>query len=257
MPDGINEGMIRKICFSVIENLSRHLGEESVSSIGREVAKAIVKAVESEKEESIKEEIISVCLNLHQQGFFAGTSGNVSARVKRNEFLITPSGLKKGEISSNQLIKMNLGGKQTGGDLSPSSEYKMHLIVYRKREDVGAIVHAHPPFATGFAAAGIPLDNKVLPEAILVLGRIPLVEYGTPSTWEVPGALDPYLEGNQAFLLMNHGALTLGKNLHEAAHRMETLELFAKVILIARMLGGEKLLTDEQLNKLATLSPDK
>jgi L-fuculose-phosphate aldolase len=127
---------------------------------------------------------------------------------------------------------------------------KMHLASYLQRPDVGAIIHAHPPFATAFAAAGLALDMPVLPEAILILGSVPLVEYGMPSTDEVPEKLTPYLPDHNVFLLANHGALVFGKNIKEASHRMETLELYAKVILMARILGGEKLLSAENLERL-------
>jgi L-fuculose-phosphate aldolase len=126
----------------------------------------------------------------------------------------------------------------------------MHLFCYKKRPDIGAIVHGHPPFSTGFAAAGLSLDKTVLPEALLILGKVPLVEYGTPSTKEVPQRLEPYVLSHNVFLLANHGALTLGRNLAEACHRMETLELFAKIITISRMLGGEKTLSKEEEEKL-------
>jgi len=198
-----------------------------------------------------KNEMVETCRYLQQKGFFPGTSGNVSIRLDENSFLITPSGQRKDTLSENSLISVDSEGNMQGNRGRASSELKMHLFSYSVRSDVNAIVHAHPPFSTGFATAGIPLDRPVLPEAILILGSIPLVEYGTPSTWEVPLALEPYLSSHDTFLLSNHGALTLGHDLREAAHRMETLELFAQVVVIARMLGGEKLLTKAHLEKLA------
>jgi L-fuculose-phosphate aldolase len=197
--------------------------------------------------------IIEVCRNLRRQGFFAGTSGNVSVRLGENEFLITPSGVGKDELLPDQLIRMNLEGQKLEGELAASSEYRMHRLIYRRRPEICAVVHAHPPFCTGFAAAAIPLNSAVLPEAVLILGRVPLVEYGTPSTEEVPEKLECCLGKNQAFLLANHGALTLGKTVEEAAHRMETLEFLARVTVIARTLGGEKPLNEEQLKKILAI----
>jgi len=203
------------------------------------------------EEELMRKEMVRVSRDLHEMGFFAGTSGNISVRLSENMLLITPSGVNKSLLSPDQIVKVDSEGNVLSGRGKASSEMKMHLISYQERGDIGAVVHAHPPFATGFAAAEIPLDRPVLPEAILILGSIPLVEYGTPSTWEVPRALAPHLKGHNAFLLAHHGTLTFGRDLNEAAHRTDTLELFARVILIARMLGGEKLLTAEQLEKLA------
>lgn len=243
---------ITKICAEILDNLHSN-SIKMDSNLLKNVSTSLVEALEEERENNLKKEIIDIAKNLQEKGFFPGTSGNISVRLNERELLITPAGINKGGIKTSQIIKTNLKGDKTSGEGNPSSEIKMHLSIYCKRPDAGAIVHAHPSFATGFAAAGLSLDQQVLPEAILVLGRIPLVEYGTPSTWELPNALEKYLPGNNAFLLANHGALTLGKNLIEASHRMETLEVFAKVILIARILGGEKLLTPEQLKKLANL----
>lgn len=224
-----------------------HEGKLNISTI-RDFA---LEAYGEFRESSLKKEIVETCRYLQQKGFFPGTSGNVSIRLDDNRFLITPSGQRKDTLSEESLISVDREGNILCDKGRASSELKMHLFSYSRRSDINAIVHAHPPFSTGFAAAGIPLDRPVLPEAILILGSIPLVEYGTPSTWEVPLALEPYLSSHDTFLLSNHGALTLGRDLREAAHRMETLELFAQVVVIARMLGGEKLLTKAHLEKLA------
>jgi L-fuculose-phosphate aldolase len=251
IPSTIAENIAARVRSSLVSlgasscELALHPGLEEV------VRRSIIRILEEQREEELKEAMVKTCRNLHGLGFFAGTSGNVSARLSSDEILITPTGVNKGELAVEQIVKVNRRGDKLGGAGSPTSEMKMHLFSYEKRSDVNAIVHAHPPFATGFAAAGIPLDRPVLPEAILILGSIPLVEYGTPSTWEVPIALEPHLLDNNAFLLANHGTLTFGSELMQAAHRTETIELFAKIILIARLLGGEKLLTKEHLEKLA------
>jgi L-fuculose-phosphate aldolase len=241
------EDLTSKIVSSLIEK-SPGISISQVETVVRRVVSVYAREVE---EERLGEEIVGIGKHLYGLGFLAGTSGNISARLPDDTIIITPSGMIKGQMVEGDIVRIDLDGNIIGASSrNPSSELKMHIHSYRKRTDVQAIVHAHPPFATGFAAAGLPLDVRVLPEAVLVMGEIPLVEYGTPSTWEVPEKLDPYLAGNNVFLLENHGALTLGRNLEEASHRMETLELFAKVIVIARMLGGEKILSKENLGKL-------
>jgi L-fuculose-phosphate aldolase len=116
----------------------------------------------------------------------------------------------------------------------------MHLFIYQRRDDVKAIIHAHPPFATAFATAGLSLEGYVLPEVIVNLGKIPLAKYATPSTEEVPLSIEPFVEKHDAFLLQNHGAVTLGSSLKDAYFKMEKLEHYAMIILLARILGGEK-----------------
>lgn len=248
-----SEEQIKKVCHNVLENLANVIDTSEWQDMSVNVAAAVTLALNADKEAALKEELVNVSRSLYCQGFFAGTSGNISVRLSSERLMVTPSSVSKLKLAPQQIVVTDPDGNYISGDGSPSSEIKMHLAIYKKRQDVNAVVHAHPPFTTGFAAAGLPLDQPVLPEAILVLGRIPIVEYGTPSTWELPEALDPYIKDHNAFLLANHGALTIGSDLVQAAHRIETMELFAKVILIARMLGGEKLLTEEQLKKLANI----
>lgn len=135
----------------------------------------------------------------------------------------------------------------------PSSEIKMHLRCYEERADVGAVLHAHPPAATGYAVANIPLDEYSMIETVLTLGSIPVTPYGTPSTYEVPDAIAPYLGEHDALLLQNHGALTVGADVVTAYYRMETLELFAKISLNAHLLGGAKELSGENIDRLISM----
>jgi len=248
--DELPAEMVGRICLEVTARILPHLDGASAPDLIGRVARVVVGALREERERSLGNELVSICRQLASRGFMEGTAGNVSARLDGGRFLITPSGVRKGELEPGQLSLMSVSGEHLGGG-RPSSEARMHRIIYAVRPDVGAVVHAHPPYATGFAAAGIPLDQPVLPEAILVLGRVPLVEYGTPSTDEVPGTLEPHLAGHDVFLLANHGALALGSNLDQARHRMETLELFANLLLVARLMGGEQLLSGEQLERLA------
>lgn len=255
MDSPIPEKVVRIIISRICENLQDQENKShfvcSNYNLSYIIGEVTTRVLKEYKELIVKNSIIRACQNLYQMGYFAGTSGNISVRMENGEFFITASGINKGNITPDGIIKSNKKGEKISGFGEPSSEIKMHLYSYEKRRDINAIVHAHPPFATGFATAGIPLDKPVLPEAILVLGSIPLVKYGTPSTWEIPQMLEPYLADHNVFLLANHGTLAFGKDLAQAVHRTETLELFAKVILIARMLGGEKLLTKEHLEKLS------
>ena len=183
-------------------------------------------------------------------GFVAANDGNITVKASDNVFYATPTGVSKGYMTPDMIIKVDKDGKVLDGRLKPSSELKMHMRVYDERPDVRSVVHAHPPTATGFAIAGIPLDKFTMPEAIIFLGTVPLTEYGTPSTDEIPNSISKYLQSYDAFLLENHGALTVGNSLLNAFFKMETLEFYAKISLVARQLGGEQELTCEQIDKL-------
>ena len=201
----------------------------------------------------VREEICEIGRRIHSNGFVAANDGNISVKVSENEFYCTPTGVSKGFMTPDMILKVNDKGEVLEGSLKPSSEFKMHLRVYRERPDIRAVVHAHPPTATGFAVCGLPLDKYIMPEAVIFLGTVPITPYGTPSTQEVPDAITPYLKGHDALLLENHGALTYGPTLKDALFRMETLEFYAKIMMITKLLGGAKELTNEQVNKLMDL----
>lgn len=201
-------------------------------------------------EYEVRKEICEIGKRIYNKGFVAANDGNITVKMADNLFMATPTGVSKGYMTPDMLIKVDGEGKVIEGRLKPSSELKMHMRVYKERPDVGAVVHAHPPTATGFAIAGIPLDKFTMPEAIISLGTVPLAKYGTPSTDEIPDAVSVYLQDYDAFLLENHGALTVGNNLLTAYFKMETLEFYAKISLVARQLGGEQELTCDQIEKL-------
>ena len=169
----------------------------------------------------IKKEICEVGHKLWAKGFVAANDGNISVKISENEYYCTPTGVSKGDLTPDMIIKVDKDGKKLEGKLNPSSEIKMHMRVYRERPDVTAVVHAHPPVATAFTVADIDLDQYILPEAVLTIGDVPTCDYGTPSTMEIPDSLDPYLQDHDAFLLRNHGALTVGCNLQKAFFVME------------------------------------
>jgi L-fuculose-phosphate aldolase len=202
---------------------------------------------------TIKKDIVWVCRKLEALGFVPATDGNVSVRLDSKSILITPSMLRKGDIKESQLLVTDLEGKVLEGKGRPSSEIKMHLYAYKMRPDIKAIVHAHPPFATAFAAAGLDLRAPLLPEVVLTVGPVPLAPYATPSTDEVPRSIAPLIKKHQALLLANHGVLALGQSLEEALQRMERVEHLAKISLLARLLKRPQYLNKKQLQGLLDL----
>ena len=182
-------------------------------------------------------DIVRVCQRLYERGLVAGPDGNVSVRLVDESILVTPSGLSKVDVGPDDLVVVDLEGQVLEGTLTPSSELRMHLRIYQRRGDVRAVVHAHPPTATGFAVAGEGLVAPVLPEVILQMGTVPLVPYVTPGTDALADSFEPWLDGHDAFLLANHGATTLGPTLDIAHQRMESLEHAAQILLTARQLG--------------------
>jgi len=204
-------------------------------------------------EPALRDAIVEVGRRLYARGYTASNDGNISARLDANRLLMTPKSVCKGFMSADMMVITDLDGKKLAGDREPSSEMQMHLEVYRQRPDANAVVHAHPPTATGFAVAGIPLDRAVLAEVITTLGSVPLADYATPSTKELPDAVRRYVKAHDGMLLANHGALTLGSDLFGAYYKMETIEHFAKISLVARLLGGERLLSRQEVDRLQGL----
>jgi L-fuculose-phosphate aldolase len=197
-----------------------------------------------------KKLICDIGKRVYEKGFVAANVGNISVRIDENEFLITPTGVSKGFLTSDMIIKVDGEGNVLEGEYKPSTEMKMHLLVYQERPDVHAVLHVHPPYATAFAIAGIPLDQAIMPEAVVSLGTIPLAKYGTPSTDEVPKAVKSHVYDHQGVLLENHGALTWGKDLLRAYYLMESLEFTAKINWISRQLRGDRELSKENVEKL-------
>ena len=181
--------------------------------------------------------IARVCRRLYERGLVAGPDGNVSVRLHEGSIVVTPSGMSKVDVTPDDLVLVDPEGRVLDGKGNPSSELRMHLRIYERRADVSAVVHAHPPTATGFAVAGESFMAPVLPEVILQMGEVPIVRYATPGTAELADSFDPYLARHDAFLMANHGATTVGPTLEVAHQRMESLEHAARIILAARMLG--------------------
>ena len=201
----------------------------------------------------IKREICDIGKRIYDHGFVAANDGNISVKVGPNEYYCTPTGVSKGYMTPDMIIKIDGQGNKIEGRLNPSSEIKMHMRVYQERPDVNAVVHAHPPVATAFTVAGVELDQYILPEAILTIGNVPTCDYGMPSTMEIPDSLMPYIQKHDAFLLKNHGALTIGFSLQKAQFVMEEVEFNAKICKYAMELGAVHEIPNDQLKKLMEL----
>ena len=208
--------------------------------------------------EELKEQVCDICHKMWQLGWVAANDGNVSVKLDENAFLVTPTGISKSFITPEKLLIITKDCEIIEGTAGykPSSEIKMHLRCYQERDDVGAVVHAHPPAATGFAVAHLPMDRYTMIESVITLGSVPLTPYATPSTYEVPDAIAPYLQEHDVMLLENHGALALGCDVITAYYRMETRELWAKISINAHILGGEKEISRENIDRLCRMRAD-
>ncbi len=206
-----------------------------------------------QKLNQLKAEIIKVGRMMYERGYIAANDGNISARVDKKRILITPTRMGKGFMKPKDLILVDVNGRPLSGTRKPSSECDFHVKIYRDRPDVNSVCHAHPPYATGFAVAGIPLDKMILPEVIIRLGIVPIVEYGTPGHSELYDQIHKKLKNHDAFLLANHGALTVGNSVMDAYDKMETLEHAAMIQFIAHLLGKVNTLDTNQVEKLIPL----
>jgi L-fuculose-phosphate aldolase len=190
------------------------------------------------------------CHQLARQGLIAGQDGNLSVRLSPSRVLVTPSGLIKALLRPTDMVEVDLAGRKRGGRRKPTSELDLHLRILRRRPDVGAVVHAHPPTATGFSVAGEGLDTFVLPELVLLMGQVPLVPYATPGEPELGAGAEPFFDRYDAVLLANHGAVTVGPTLDAAWIRMESLEHAARIVFAARMLGRVTELSETAVARL-------
>src|ERR1041385_9398198 len=197
-----------------------------------------------------RREIVRIGALLHHCGFIAATDGNLSVRLDDDRVLVTPTGMSKGMMTPADLVIVDMDGKKIKGRRQVTSEIGMHLLIYEMRPDIRSIVHAHPPTATGFAAAGMALNQPLVCEVVIGLGSIPLAKYGTPGTPELTEALEPLVRDYDAILMSNHGAVAYSRDLHRADMKMETVEHFAQIALVTHLLGRQQPLGDEDLQKL-------
>jgi L-fuculose-phosphate aldolase len=207
--------------------------------------------------QTAKEMICEIGRRMYTKNFAAGNDGNISCRLSSAEVVCTPTGVSKGFMMPDMMSVVGMDGIQRFGP-EVSSEVKMHLRVYRDNESIMAVIHAHPPVATSFAVAGIPLDKAILAEVVTTLGIVPVAPFATPGTDEVQDSIGPYLKDYNAVLLANHGALTWGKSLMEAWFRMERLEHYAKIMMYtSSVIGKANALTSEQIDRLILLNNDE
>lgn len=206
----------------------------------------------TDTEQTQRQTILEIGRRMYQKGYVAANDGNITARLEDNRILATPTGCSKGFMQAEELAIVDLRGHHLSG-AKPSSELPLHLFIYKERPDVQAVVHAHPPYATGFATAGLALDKCVLAEVIVTMGSVPLAKYGTPSTEELPKSTAPYIHTCDALLLANHGVVTVGRDLMDAYFKMERVEHSANILFKARALGGETVLSKEEVHKLYEL----
>ena len=202
------------------------------------------------REHQSRRDIVHFGRMLHERGFIAACDGNLSVRLNKDRILVTPTGVSKGMMKPSDLVVVDITGRRLKGRCEVTSEIGMHLLIYRMRPDVGGIVHAHPRTATGFAAAGMALDQPLVCEVVIGLGSIPLAPYGTPGTPELAETLEPLVPQYDAILMANHGVVTYGVDLQSAYMKMETVEHFAQITLVTHMLGQQQLLASEDLKKL-------
>src|SRR5271170_772460 len=189
---------------------------------------------------------------IHDRGYVASTDGNISVRLGPDRILMTPTSMCKAMMNPDDLVIIDLEGQRVSGLRKPSSELGMHLLIYRLRPDINAVCHAHPPTATGYAAAGIPLDKPILCELVIGLGSVPVARYGTPGTPELTESIEPLVRDHDAILMANHGVVTYGPDLLTAFLRLETTEHFARVSLVTQLLGKQNLLSQRDVEKLVT-----
>jgi len=197
-----------------------------------------------------KDRIIELGKRAYNRGFVASNDGNISIRLDKEKFLITASGKSKGYLSYDDILLCDMQGNILEGSGRASSEIRMHIMVYEERSDVNGIFHAHPIYGTTLAVAGIALDQPILVEVIVSIGKIPLVEYGTPGTDKLPNNIKKYVKNHEAFLLEKHGVLTLGADVETAYYRMETLEHFSKIFFNLKQLGTYQTMDENEVKKL-------
>lgn len=202
-----------------------------------------------------KAAILEAGRKVYQRGLVAANDGNLSVRVGENALWVTPTGVSKGAMTEEMLVKLDLDGNVLEGTRKPSSETKMHLRIYREDPLIRAVVHAHPPIATAFAAAGIPLDRPVLQEAVVQLGTVPVAPFALPGSQGVADSVAPYCRQYRALLLEYHGAVTWGDTMEQAHYRLECLEQLAAVTLHLRALGCDRVMPEALVRDLEGLRP--
>lgn len=201
----------------------------------------------------VRRDIVFTGKRVYEKGLVSATDGNISVRMMPDRLMITPAGSCLGSLNVNDLVYVDLQGQILQANIKPSSELPMHLEIYRQRPDINAIIHAHPGKTIAFTVAGKDLSRPVLPEVVVMFGKIPVAHYATPSTSESAEVIKDYVKDHEVIVLDHHGAVSLGKSLEDAYHKMEKLEHTANVLFTASQLGEVKELGQQDLDKLLQL----
>lgn len=201
-----------------------------------------------------KKDIIEICKLIHQKGFVSATDGNISIKVDKNKFLITPSSINKLFLKTEDLILIDNKGIVLSGKFKPSKEYLMHLKIYEVRSDIFATIHAHPPYLTSFSVLGLEIPQDILPEVVLTIGSLPIAPYATPSTIEVPNSIEALAKSNDQIILERHGSLTYSDNIFSAYNKLEKIEHYAKILFITNSMGKIEKIDNKNLEKLTLLA---
>jgi len=202
-------------------------------------------------ETELRRQIVEIGRLMYQKGWIAANDGNITARLGSDRILSTPTAISKGMMREDDLIVCDMDGRKVSGPRECTTEILMHTAIYAMRPDVHGVVHAHPPVSTGFAVAGRPLDRALLPEVVIYLGSVPLAGYGLPGTPELSESLKPFIPSYDALLMANHGVVAYGAGLMRAFFNMEVVEHFARITLVAELLGGPRVLPRDEVRRLA------
>jgi len=204
----------------------------------------------SKTERELRQDIVDIGRFVWQKEWVASNDGNITIRLDSERVMCTPTGVCKGLMHPDDLIVVDMQGKKLEGRNEGTTEIAMHLAIYNLRPDVMSVLHAHPPVATGFAAAGRALNLALLPEVIIGLGCVPLVDYGLPGTPALIEPMLPLIPKYDALMMGNHGVVCYGEDVHKAFFRMETVEHFARITLVAELVGGPRVLPKAEVQKL-------
>ncbi len=201
-----------------------------------------------------KKAILDIGRRMYERAFVAANDGNISVKVGDNEVWATPTGVSKGFMTKDMLVKVDLDGNILKGTRKPSSELKMHLRAYKENTDLKAVVHAHPPISTAFSIAGIPLDKPILAEAVLTLGNVPVTPYAELGSEEVPNAIAPFCKTHNGVILGNHGVVTWDEDPYNAYYRLESMEYYANILMITdKILGAQNELGSDEVKRLIAM----
>lgn len=207
-------------------------------------------------EREVRRDLVEAGRRMYMRGFVCANDGNLSARISDTVIVATPSGVSKGFMTEDMLVKLDLDGNILEGTQKPSSEIKMHIAVYRESAELLSVCHAHPPAATAFAAAGVPLDKALLQETVMLLGVIPIAPYAMPGSDELARGVARFCREYHGALLEHHGVVSWGRDVMQALYRLESIEYTATVTMYSKMMGFSHALDKQQVDALAALRPN-